>query len=449
MVLKSKTEDTEYILEVIKNLSNEVKTLRGTLDKQQKLKDLYEKNPDIIGDVLFLTHSDDYQYNLTPANIKKFSKNKKYDETEHVEYKHLYDLLLELNKRSITGHTALKSAGEFIKKYKKYESTIFMILKKNLEMRLNAKSINKVIPCLIPEFKVALANKFDPKYLEKYKDDKWFISRKYDGVRIIAKVNLKNETIKYFSRIGKENKLLDFLTKSIDFKTLKKNIKTDYTEFILDGEIIYMDKNEENFKKIMEVIKNPERDQSNLRYIIFDFLTVQEFEKAKGKVLLSDRMDKVNKYFGTKNGMFYPIKQVLYNSENLNMMNEKVKKYNWEGLMLRRNIGYEGKRSNNLLKVKKFEDAEFKVIKILETEIRVINKITNKEEKIKTLGSVVIDFNDVKVGSGFSEEQRKYYYEHPEELIGKTITVQYFEKTSDNKLRFPTLKYIHGETREF
>ena len=447
MKLKSRTIDTEEILKIVKNLSSEVKTLRGSLDKQKKLEELYKKNPNIIGDILLLTHSDDYQYNLTPANIKKFSKNKKYDEIKYTEYKHLYDLLLDLNKRVITGHTALKSTGEFIKKYKKYEDTLFMILKKNLEMRLNAKSINKVIPKLITEFKVALANKFNEKYLEKYADDDWFISRKYDGVRIIAKVNLKNKTIKYFSRIGRENKLLDFLTNSIDFDKLTKN--AELNEFILDGEIIYMDNKEEDFKKIMEVIKNPERDQSKLKYIVFDLLTVQEFEKASGKTKLNVRMENVIKYLGKKNGLFYPIKQVLYTPENLVMMNKKVKKNNWEGLMLRRNIGYEGKRSNNLLKVKIFEDAEFKVLEILPAEIRFINKKTNKEEKIMTLSSVVIDFNGVKVGSGFSEEQRRYYYEHPEELIGKTITVQYFEKTKDNKLRFPTLKYIHGDKREY
>jgi DNA ligase 1 len=32
-----------------------------------------------------------------------------------------------------------------------------------------------------------------------------------------------------------------------------------------------------------------------------------------------------------------------------------------EGVMLRKNTGYEGKRSKNLLKCKKFFDAEYKV----------------------------------------------------------------------------------------
>ena len=34
----------------------------------------------------------------------------------------------------------------------------------------------------------------------------------------------------------------------------------------------------------------------------------------------------------------------------------------WEGLMLRKNVGYCGKRNKDLLKVKKFYDAEYKDI---------------------------------------------------------------------------------------
>jgi DNA ligase 1 len=36
----------------------------------------------------------------------------------------------------------------------------------------------------------------------------------------------------------------------------------------------------------------------------------------------------------------------------------------WEGIMLRKDIGYEGKRSKNLLKVKKFYDAEYEVVRL-------------------------------------------------------------------------------------
>ncbi len=61
--------------------------------------------------------------------------------------------------------------------------------------------------------------------------------------------------------------------------------------------------------------------------------------------------------------------------------------------------------------------------------------------------------NEVGVGSGFSLDERKKFHENPDLIVGKTITVQYFEETQDANgklsLRFPTVKIIHGERREF
>ena len=52
----------------------------------------------------------------------------------------------------------------------------------------------------------------------------------------------------------------------------------------------------------------------------------------------------------------------------------------------------------------------------------------------------------VSVGSGFSLAERREYYKYPERIIGKEITVQYFEETTNQNgtvsLRFPTVKHI-------
>ena len=60
--------------------------------------------------------------------------------------------------------------------------------------------------------------------------------------------------------------------------------------------------------------------------------------------------------------------------------------------------------------------------------------------------------NLVKVGSGLSKEQRIGWYSRPDEIIGKLITVQYFEESKDSKtgeysLRFPVLKYVYEDGR--
>jgi len=82
--------------------------------------------------------------------------------------------------------------------------------------------------------------------------------------------------------------------------------------------------------------------------------------------------------------------------------------------------------------------------------------IENGEEvKQRLLSQVFIEHkgNRVAVGSGFSKEQRKYYKDNPDELVGKTITVQYFEETINDEggasLRFPVVKHIYENSRDF
>ena len=123
---------------------------------------------------------------------------------------------------------------------------------------------------------------------------------------------------------------------------------------------------------------------------------------------------------------------------------------NWEGFMLRKDVGYEGKRSKNLLKVKTFHDAEYEVIDCDFAPMSVVRD--GKEAQEIMLSQVYIEHKGykVKVGSGFSQEQRIKY--KMEDIIGKTITVQYFEETTNDKggisLRFPTVKHIYENERD-
>ena len=127
----------------------------------------------------------------------------------------------------------------------------------------------------------------------------------------------------------------------------------------------------------------------------------------------------------------------------------KVEKW-LEGFMLRKDVGYEGKRSKNLVKVKKFFDAEYKVLDYDVDEHEVVRD--GKSETVEMLSQVWIEHKGhrVKVGSGWTQEQRLQYMDGS--IVGKTITVQYFEETHNQEggisLRFPTVKIVHGDKRE-
>ena len=107
-------------------------------------------------------------------------------------------------------------------------------------------------------------------------------------------------------------------------------------------------------------------------------------------------------------------------------------------------------RSKNLQKVKKFFDDEYEVREYDVDNHEVVRD--GKSETLKMLSQVWIEHKGhrVKVGSGFSQEQRLQYMDGS--IVGKTITVQYFEETKNDKggisLRFPTVKHIYENERD-
>jgi DNA ligase-1 len=124
----------------------------------------------------------------------------------------------------------------------------------------------------------------------------------------------------------------------------------------------------------------------------------------------------------------------------------------WEGLMLRADESYKGKRSKDLLKYKSFHDDEYVVIAIKFGPFRYVKNGQECEEEMLSNVTVQHKGYNVDVGSGFTISERQYFYSNPDAIVGKVITVQYFEETNNQdggiSLRFPTLKYIHGVKRD-
>ena len=132
-------------------------------------------------------------------------------------------------------------------------------------------------------------------------------------------------------------------------------------------------------------------------------------------------------------------------------MVDEAESLGYEGIMLRKNSHYRGKRSRDILKVKKMHDAEYVVTGATNGDIRVVEE--GVEKTINCLSSISVEHkgNLVGVGSGFSLDQRKEFGDDHSKIVGKTITVQYFEesKNQDGKysLRFPVIKHVFENGR--
>jgi DNA ligase-1 len=427
-------------LQDIQNFVTESNQTNSNTDKLNILKK-YADNESVCS-ALNYTYNTFKQYGVTSENCKKNSNLIKYGYTD------LAKLLDDLNDRFITGHLAISCVNGFVEANKSYEELIFNIIDRNLKTRSTTSMINKVIPGLIPTFDVALANSFDEKMAKKinFSEDTWFVSRKLDGCRCICIIDENGEP-KYFSRAGNE-----FLTlKNLDAEIISLGLKN----MVIDGEICMMDENgNENFQGIIKEIKRKDHTIENPFFYMFDILTLEEFVNKEGTTPFSIRNVQLDNLFFEKEfkNIGYLEQKILLDERMLMIMVANAKENGWEGLMLRKDAPYQGKRSNDVLKVKQFYDAEYIVVDIENAINRVI--VDGREVEEMMMRNVVIEHkgNRVQVGSGFSHEQKRHYYEHPEEILGKQITVQFFEETKNDKgtisLRFPTVKAIYENGRD-
>lgn len=432
------------------HLDDFVDSLRGTsstLEKTSIIKDACGKanckKADFLKSVLLFTYHPTWQYFVTSDNLKKYSSLKGED------YNDIFDLLNDLKNRVITGHDAIGAVNTFVEKHKRYEDLIHCIIDKDLKTRAGDKIINKAIPGHIPEFSVALADKYDPKIVDW--SDGWFVSRKIDGARCIAIVDdFGNPT--FFSRTGKTFDTLAKVSEAI--RSLK------IRSVVFDGELCLVDDDgNEDFQGVMKELRRKNHTIPNPSYKIFDMLTHEDFYSQKSKETLSKRLNNLkivlNRTPTPHNDLeclAFLHQEKIQDDSHFLEWSGKANECGWEGLMLRKDAPYKGKRSKDLLKYKSFFDDEYEVIDVEMGPFRYVKDGAECEETMLSCVTIEHKGHHVRVGSGFTIDQRQEFYQDPNKILGKTISVQYFAETENQEggisLRFPTFKYLHGEKRE-
>ena len=431
---------TKQDFQTVVNFIEEMKATSSTNDKKSILQ---KYDSPILRKLFEYVYSPFKQYYVTSDNLKK-RQDLSFD-----NYDDLFSLLDDLNERRVTGHSAIQSVNGFIEKNKEFADVIYDVIDRNLKTRATTTLINSVMPGTVPTFDVALAEKFEGNEKKvNFDSGEWWASRKLDGVRCIAVID-ENGDIKFYSRAGNE-----FLTLGVLAEELKSlNLRS----VVLDGEVCIMkDGGLEDFQGIIKEIGRKEHTIQNPMYYVFDMLQTEEFNNQSGEIPLSTRLLQLGVFFSLHSDLkcVAPLVQIQVSSrEHFEEMVADATNLGYEGIMIRKDVGYEGKRSKNLLKVKKMHDAEYVVVDVENGIHRVIEAGREIEEEMLRAVMVEHKGNRVRVGSGFSIDQRRFYYQNPNEILGKTITVQYFEETTDqhgdHSLRFPVIKVVHGQKREF
>lgn len=360
-------------------------------------------------------------------------------------YPDFFQLLDDLAENNLTGHAAIQAVNAFVNELNEdHKDLIYNILDRDLRMGASITSILKVHPNIVPVFKVALANPYAPKRAD-FKTEEWYGSRKLDGVRCICRK--EGNTVTFYSRNGKEFETLGRIAE--DVKRIPGN-------FILDGEVCMVDENgAEDFQGIMKQIRRKNHTIANPKFLVFDCLTLEEFDNHESNTKLSERLGRktMSPIMANEYQTLTAVPQIMIKTEEqFTEMAKDAEVNGYEGIMIRKNIGYEGKRSHNLLKVKKFHDNEYTVLGCVNGTMRWTEDGQQVEKEC--LSNIIIEHkgNRVSVGSGFSKEQREYYLNRHNELIGKTVTIQYFEESQNQNgsysLRFPVVKHIYENGRD-
>lgn len=365
---------------------------------------------------------------LTNISSKKIYKELDIEVNREIkDFNDFIDFLLtEVNGKDVS----IAIIQNYVSTFEDEETKDFIIkiATKKLITGVNSSTLNKVLKSMglesLFEFKVQLAEAFNKvKIKELIKDEHWlgyfYITLKLDGVR--TSVMKENNTVKFLSRSG--NEYLDVLDLEKEFLSDKYPDNTFY-----DGEVVAINHHNYNATKLFSItnsIMKSKKDKVDVEYFMFDTMPIEEFKQGKSLLKYSERRKVLDSYEESEHIKILP---VLYEGTDVSMIEklseEEIEKGN-EGIMINKDAVYEAKRVKSLLKVKDVIHCDGIILDVYEGVDNNKGNLgglimsyqylkLNKEEK----RTEVIEL-EVKVGGGFSDEDKKNIWENPQDYIGK------------------------------
>lgn len=429
-------------LEYFNNFVKEINKSNSRLHKQTVL----EKYADDKSVREYLKIAFD-PYKVYGISTKKLNKEITKSPNPVIVLAKVFDLFDYLEKNNTGTDRDIIKCQRYIEHVEKNAPECVDLLKalicKDLSIGVDAKTINKIIPGLIPTFDVQLANKYFDK--PQFVEGKTFaVTTKIDGGRIIA---LKeNGQVSFFTRAGQKYEGL------VDLEDEMMVFMPDNT--CLDGEITLQVRgnlsSKEAYKETMKIVRTKDKEKHGVKMQVFDWMPVEDFKKQQCSIPYKQRRNNLENIFGDDyhNYMFFELLPLLYTGDDTSVIPQLLDEQiadGEEGIMINiYDAPYEFKRTNNLLKCKKFQSCD----------LRVVGFEEGTGKYIGMLGALICEYKDgtVKVGSGLTDELRKEIWKDTSKYENIIIEVSYFEETKDStgkeSLRFPTFKDFRFDKSE-
>lgn len=303
------------------------------------------------------------------------------------------------------------------------------VLTKRMNIGIGAKMINKAVGKeLIPDPSLMLAED-DHKVL-----DKWgsiVCEEKYDGVRVIC--TIEDRKPKFYTRAFNE---LDsrFLTR-IANQILELSHGIDGIFF--DGELTDLDRKSVS-GKVTQMMKGSPKESigDDLLFNIFDVEPIKTIKDGKGVTLYTQRRELLEQFFKDKSFENIKIAQKweAKTKDELMPIYEQIVANGGEGVIMKDPTHfYECKRSKSWIKFKEVQDCD----------LIVTGWYPGEGKREGFIGGFICKDSSgkyqVKVGSGFTEQDLIELSKNPDDIIGKIVAIQYnvpIEDKNGNKSLF-------------
>jgi len=349
--------------------------------------------------------------------------------------------LYDLRERLVTGNAAIDHLTNILQALSPDDAKVMeRIIQKDLKCGVQASTANDVWMGLIVEYPVMLCSPFEQKLVDKIKFPA-MVQLKMDGMRFNAIV--RDGKCEFRSRNGKEIQLLGNLEQ--DFIDMAGPV-----DCVFDGELLVMEGDKILDRQTGNGILNKANkgtisvaDAAKVRATVWDVIPYVMFETGYCGTPYSTRIDSLANLLATHEPekVYLVQKTVVQNIEEANVIFERYLSMGQEGIILKDLSGvWEDKRSKTQIKFKGELECDLKIVGIEEG--------TGKYAGM--LGAILCESADgvikVRVGSGFSDDQRKTL---GEEIIDKIAAIKYNtrikNKAGEESLFLPIILEIRDD----
>lgn len=429
-------------MEKVIKIFEEIKNTSNTKQKMKIIKDNKE-NPLFRKCLKFLLDSNI----ITGISNSKFKKISPTTSSESATIKlNTFEEVIDYLRLNNTGRDVdIANVKSFVYDHYIADDIVFnfyvQMITKKYRLGVDAKTVNKCIPGLIPSWDVQQAYPISEK--NEPKNGEWYAaSQKLNGN------NCGFYKGKLISRQGKDFTGLNHIIE--DIQKLPH-----YEKFFFNGELVRKNtdnlSDNDNFQLGTGIINSDDHDKSCIKFIIYEMLPNEEFEAGESKFKYKQRRDKyLNPLSITISRLDLEnieVIPIIYEGTDRSKVEELLNMANdngWEGLMLNKDTVWKNKRNNGILKVKSFKTCD-----ILCTDV------VEGDGKYKgTLGLLKCDYKgyELGVGTGFTDEQRYYFWKHSDEIVGKICEIKYKGETQNKQgglsVQFPVFVCVRTDKTE-